>query len=47
MIFKKYKIDLYKTETELEAKYPSINFTAIKGADRFDTVRNCLKHICK
>lgn len=36
-----------KTETELKAKYPSINFTVVKGADRYDTVNKCMKYLNK
>lgn len=35
------------TEKELKSKYPNINFVTIKGKDRFETVKNCLKHINK
>lgn len=35
------------TEKELKSKHPNINFLAVKGADRFETVKNCLKHINK
>lgn len=34
-----------KTETELKAKYPNINYTSIKGNDRFDTARKSLGYI--
>lgn len=35
------------TEKELKSKHPNINFVTIKGKDRFETVKNCLKHINK
>lgn len=35
------------TETELKYKHPKINFTTIKGSDRFETVKNCLRYINK
>lgn len=34
-----------KTETKLKAKYPHINFTAIAGTDRFNTVKKCLEYL--
>lgn len=33
-----------KTEAELKAKYPNINFTVVKGSDRYDTIRKVLEH---
>ena len=36
-----------KTEIELKAKYPSINFTVVKGSDRYDTVNKCMKYLNK
>lgn len=36
-----------KTEIELKAKYPNINFTTIKGADRYETVNKCMKYLNK
>lgn len=35
------------TETELKDKHPNVNFTTIKGSDRFETVKNCLRYINK
>lgn len=36
-----------KTETELKARYSGINYTVVKGDDRYDTVNKCMKYLNK